>query len=151
MSKGFVLYASGEDYIRQAYLCALSIKEKGNSYPITLLTDNDVENKNNIYDKVKTIPWQTQDKSRYQISNRWKTYHATPYDETIVLDVDTLVTQNIDAWWDFFSKYELFFPTKVYTYRHEVATDRSYRKAFDANQLPDIYTGIHYFKKCNLG
>ena len=150
MSKGFVLYASGEEYIRQAYLCALSIKSKNNSYPISLLTNSGIENKNNIYDNVITIPWQTKDESRFQISNRWKTYHATPYDETIVMDVDTLVTQNIDSWWNFFSNYELFFPTKVYNYRHEVATSRRYRKAFDANHLPDIYTGIHYFKKCDL-
>ena len=148
MSKGFVLYASGKDYVRQAYLCALSIKSNGNSYPVSILTDEDVDNKNNIFDQIIEIPWQIEkDTSRYQISNRWKTYHASPYTETIVMDTDVLVTQNIDNWWNFFNNYDLFFPTHVYTYRNVKVTSDYYRKAFRANKLPNIYTGIHYFKK----
>ena len=31
--------------------------------------------------------------------------------------------------------------------RQEISTNRYYRKTFDANELPDIYTAMYYFKK----
>ena len=148
MSKGFALYASGEDYIKQAYLCALSLKAKGNKYPISIITDGEVDNKNNVFDKVIPIPWQTvKDTTRYHTNNRWKVYHATPYDETIVMDTDVLVTQDLESWWKFFSNYELYFPTHAYTYRDTRITSNYYRLAFEKNNLPNVYSGIHYFKK----
>ena len=42
MSKGFLIYAKGDEYIKQAYLCTLSIKTSKNSYPVTLVTDTGV-------------------------------------------------------------------------------------------------------------
>jgi len=151
MSKGFVIYASGLEYVKQAYICAISIKEKENSYPVTVVTcDELTDQQKQVFDDVVPIPWHEHDNTRYQVLNRWKTYHASPYDETIVLDADTLVTQNIDDWWNFFSKYELFFPSRVYTYRGELVTGHYYRKAFVENNLPSVYTGIHYFRKDDL-
>lgn len=147
MSKGILIFAVGEEYIRQAYLCALSIKATGNDTPVSLFTDKEVENKNNVFDQIVIDKWPVYDASRYQVLNRWKTYHYSPYDETIVLDADTLVLQDITDWWKFFGNYELFFPTNVYTYRNVKLTSDYYRKAFIANKLPNIYTGIHYFKK----
>ena len=35
------------------------------------------------------------------------------------------------------------------TYRNEPITSRYYRKAFDANNLPDVYTGMYQFSKGN--
>ena len=147
MSKGILVFAVGEKYIEQAYLCALSLKAAGNDTPISLFTDKEVENKNNVFDKVIVDEWPVFDSSPYQVLNRWKTYHYTPYVETIVLDADTLVLQDISDWWSFFGKYNLFFPTTVYTYRNVPLTSDYYRKAFYENRLPNIYTGIHYFKK----
>jgi len=151
MSKGILIYATGEKYIRQAYLCALSVKASGNTTPVSLFTDKEIENKNNIFDKIIVDSWPVFDSSSYQVLNRWKTYHYTPYDETIVLDADTLVLQDILDWWSFFGKFDLFFPTQVYTYRNVHLTSDYYRKAFVENSLPNIYTGIHYFKKGDTG
>jgi len=151
MSKGFLIYANGEEYIRQAVACAMSIKKNNNSFPVSVLTNDNVSLKYlDLFDHIIKIPWTNDDNTRYQINNRWKTYHATPYDETIVLDSDTLVTENIDYWWPFLSNYDLFFPNKVFTYRSDVVTSNYYRKAFTANKLPNLYAGIHYFKKCDF-
>jgi len=147
MSKGFLIFATGEEYVRQAYLCALSIRQTKNSYPVSIMTPDYIGDKAQAFDEVIDVPWTAYDESRYQVLNRWKTYHASPYTETIVLDADTLVLQNIDDWWKFFSNYDLFFPSKVYTYRDAEIVDNYYRKVFQANKLPNLYSGIHYFKK----
>jgi len=148
MSKGFLVYAKGKEYVKQAYLLALSIKATGNSYPISLVTDDKITKKNaKVFDKIIPVPWNdNEDVSRYQTSSRWKLYHVSPYDKTIVLDTDILVLQNIDEWWNFLSKYKLFFVSKVFTYRNEEVSNDFYRKAFTANNLPNIYTGFHYLR-----
>jgi hypothetical protein len=147
MSKGFLIYAKGSDYLKQAYLCTLSIKASKNSYPVTIVTDDVSRVTTDVYDNVIEVPWKDNDTTRYQTSSRWKNYHATPYDETIVLDSDVLVLQNIDKWWEFLEKYDIFFPSRVYTYRNELVTSDYYRKAFVVNHLPNLYSGFHYFKK----
>jgi hypothetical protein len=36
----------------------------------------------------------------------------------------------------------------VQTYRGDTVVDNYYRKTYKANNLPNIYAGFHYFKKC---
>lgn len=148
MSKGFVLLAEGDEYIKQAALCAMSIKDSGNTYPVSLLTCDAVPQKYiSLFDKIIEIPWYEKTNSIFKTENRWKIYHASPYDETIVLDTDILVLQDLDFWWNFLSAYDLYYIDKVYTYRKEQVIDKHYRKTFIANKLPNLYNGIHYFKK----
>ena len=66
------------------------------------------------------------------------------------MDTDMLVLQNISTWFSFLQNYELFFTNKVYTYRNEIVTNNYYRNTFATNYLPNIYTGLHYFKKSDL-
>lgn len=149
MSKGFLVYAKGKEYVEQAYLLALSIKATGNSYPVSIVTDDKITKKTaKVFDKIIPVPWnENEDTTRYQTLSRWKLYHVSPYTQTIVLDTDILVLQNIDEWWSFLSKYKLFFVSKAFTYRNEVIDNDYYRKAFTANLLPNIYSGFHYFEK----
>jgi len=58
-----------------------------------------------------------------------------------------MITSDITHWWKELSKRELFFVSNVRTYRDEVITSRFYRKTFDANDLPNLYSALHYFKK----
>lgn len=149
MSKGFLLFADGDKYVIQACLSAMSIGSR-NNLPISIVTNDIIPKKYEIlFDKIIRIPWTEFDGSRYKILNRWKTYHVSPYDETIVFDTDTLVLQDLNLWWDFFKNYDLFYLNKVYTYRSKVVVDNYYRKAFSANYLPNLYSGLHYFKKSN--
>jgi len=147
-SKGFVIYAVGEDYIKQAYLCAMSIHASGNKYPVSIITcDLLPEEYKWVFDKVIDIPWYKNTESRFHTEHRWKIYHATPYDETVVLDSDVLVLQDLEYMWSFLKNYDIFYPTRVFTYRKELVTSNYYRKAFVANQLPNVYNTLHYFKK----
>lgn len=152
MSKGFCILAqnnSTTDYIRQAYALALSIHKFNSDQNVTLITNDPVKEKyKNVFDKIVPIPWYDDSQAQeWKINNRWKIYHITPYDETIVMDADMLVLQNIEHWWSYLEKRELFFVSDVKTYRNETITSNYYRKMFTANELPNLYSGIHYFKK----
>jgi hypothetical protein len=72
----------------------------------------------------------------------------SPFEHTVCLDVDMLFTRDYSHWIDYFvENCDLYVANKVYTYRGDVATNRNYRKTFDANQLPDLYSMWTFFRK----
>ncbi len=141
--------SSTVDYVEQACLLAMSLKVTNPTTLISVVTNDSVPDEYaHLFDKIIPIPFNDDatDKS-WKVENRWKLYHATPYDQTMVLDTDMLVLQDISSWWDFLSNYKIFFTSKVFTYRGEVVTSNYYRKTFTANNLPNLYSGLHYFEK----
>ncbi len=154
MTKGIVVLAQNnetDNYVEQACALAMSLKLHNNT-PISLITNDIVpEDYQSLFDQIIPIPFDdAAETSEWKIENRWKIYHASPYDETIVMDTDMLVLQNIDVWWDFLSNYEMFFTSSVLTYRDTVADTSYYRKTFIDNNLPNLFCGLHYFKKCDF-
>lgn len=154
-NKGFLVLAqnsSSGDYITQSCLLAMSLKATNNA-PISIVTNDKVpDNYKFLFDNIIPIPFgdDAADKD-WKIENRWKLYHATPYEETIVLDTDMLVLENIDSWWQFLKNYDVYYTSKVYDYRGDIADTSYYRKAFKQNNLPNLYSGFHYFKKNEFG
>lgn len=150
--KGFLVLAQNSettDYIMQACLLAMSLQATKNSMPISLVTNDEVPlSYQCLFDEIIPIPFGDDAKGKdWKIENRWKLYHATPYQETIVLDTDMLILENIDAWWDLLKNYDVYYTSKVYDYRGNVADTCYYRKAFIENNLPNLFSGFHYFKK----
>ena len=150
-SKGFLVLAqnsSSGDYIIQSCLLAMSLKATNNA-PISIVTDDELpDNYKFLFDNIIPIPFGDDAKDKdWKIENRWKLYHATPYEETIVLDTDMLVLENLDSWWQFLENYDVYYTSKVYDYRGNIADTSYYRKAFIDNNLPNLFSGFHYFKK----
>jgi len=155
MSRGIVVLAQdtiGSDYIMQACLLAMSFRKTNPEENISVITNDKIpDNYKQLFDKIIPIPFNDDaSESLWKIENRWKIYHATPYDETIVLDTDMIILDNIGYMWNLLSNYQLFFTSQVYTYRGEKVVDDYYRKTFVANNLPNLYSGLHYFKKCEF-
>ena len=152
MSKGIIVLAQNSEktnYVDQACALALSIKHTNPNIPVSIITDDNIEEYAvELFDNIIPIPWgDLANKSNWKVENRWKIYHCSPYNETIVLDTDMIVLQDIDHWWSFLKNYEVFFTTNVMTYRNTLLTSDFYRKTFNANNLPNFYSGFHYFKK----
>lgn len=152
MSKGFLVLAQNNkdtDYVRQAYALALSIKNKNPDANISLVTNDKLDpTQEIIFDKIIPIPFNDQaENSSWKVENRWKLYHATPYEETIVLDADMLVMKDLSACWNFVKGKDLFFTSIVKDYKGRVITKSPYRKMFVENDLPNLYTGMFYFRK----
>lgn len=154
MTRGIIVLAQNNDttnYVEQACALAMSLRVH-NDTSISIVTNDVVhEDYKDLFDQIIPIPFTDSAKtSEWKIENRWKLYHASPYDETIVMDTDMLVLQNIDPWWKFLSNYELFFTSNVLNYRGERADTSYYRRTFIDNNLPNLFSGLHYFKKCEF-
>lgn len=156
MSRGFVVVAQNTetiDYVRQAYALALSIKLSQTVHTqLTIITNDHVPDEYaTAFDQIIPIPWDDNASGSYwKIENRWKIYHVTPYDETIVLDTDMLILEDITAWWDYCSNYDIKFCSSIKNYKLDKVVDTFHRKAFVANGLSNPYFALHYFKKSDV-
>ena len=154
MTINFTMLAqnSYDDYVKQACACAMSIRVSNPNSKISLITNDTVPDKyNQLFDDIVEIPWGDKArKSSWKVGNRWKIYHASPYENTIVLDTDMLVLDNIKTWWDFLQNRDLYYVNRVKTYRGEWFTSDYYRKSFRVHNLPNLYSGFHYYRKSKL-
>lgn len=156
MSKGYVILVQNNkdvDYIRMAAYLATSIKQtQKNITSVSIITDDVIsveKSYSNLFDNIIEIPWQdaAQD-SVWKVENRWKIYHVSPYEQTVILDADMLFLNDISHWWDHLEKnFDVCVTSQVKTYRNEIVTNDFYRKAFTFNSLPNSYTAFVYFKK----
>jgi hypothetical protein len=158
-TKGYLILAQNndsDDYVRMAYVLALSIKTSQKEVTsvslITDVVDAVPDHYKAVFDHVIEIPWYDDAlESEWKIENRWKIYHVTPYDETVLLDADMLFLTNVDNWWNYLGKnYDLFITSQVLTYRNESVTSSYYRRAFVDNNLPNTYSAFTYFKKSQI-
>lgn len=150
--KGFLVLAQNSediDYVRQAYALALSLKASQQSCLVSLVTNDPVPEEYQLaFDKIIPIPGDDQAaNSLWKVENRWKLYHVTPYDETIVLDSDMLVLDDFTPVWNQLKNYDVFFNSTIKDFRGREIKDFVNRKMFNENELPNLYFGLHYFKK----
>lgn len=154
--QGYLILAQNSlkvNYVMQAVLLAMTIKMTQTEITSVSLVTNDIvpEQYQHLFDSIIKIPWSDLAiGSEWKVENRWKLFHITPYEETVVLDSDMLFLTNIDHQWDFFSRHDLLFTTQVKTYKNTTVNDIVYRKTFVKNELPNLYFGFHYFKKSDL-
>lgn len=154
VSKGFFLVAQNSksvDYVEQAYALALSIKATQKEVTsVSIMTNDSVPKKYlKVFDQVVPIPWSDLAYNPdWKIENRWKIYYATPYEETIVLDTDMLLLDDISYWWEYCGRSNLKFCNRVKNYKQEIFyKDPYHRLAFNNNGLTNPYFALHYFKK----
>jgi hypothetical protein len=157
---GFLTIAentSEVDYLSLAYLQALNVKctQKQNKYAVVvdkktaeLLTDRH----RRVFDYVIEIENNyNSDDSKWRLANECQTFSLTPFKETIKLESDLLFTSSIDHWLPSFRLRDVLMPLGCLTSLGIPATSREYRRFFDSNSLPDVYTGLMYFRFSHTG
>lgn len=154
MSKGFLIFAENKNdinYLEQAYALALSIKASQKtikSVSVVTNVSSVPEEYQKVFDQVISIPWYDKEGTAFSAEHRWKLYHVTPYEETIVLDADMLMLEDISTWWSYCNNFDLKYCSKIKTYKNElVFQDTTHRKTFIENNLTNPYCALHYFKK----
>lgn len=147
--QGYLTFAinNSTNYLELAYLQACSIKntQKINKFAVVV----DADTKKIINDKHKKVfdyILELENMDPWPMNNEWQAWMLTPFKETIKLESDIIVPINIDHWWTGLRHKEICLTTKIRNYEGAVSRCRSYRKLFDDNNLPDIYTGIYYFR-----
>jgi hypothetical protein len=144
--KGFLIFALNTqevNYLEHAYFLAKSIKETQINNQVAVVVNKTTNVTSSIFDHVITI-----DRSEDQIdfSHELLAFKLSPFTQTIKVESDMIFTASIDHWWEILDQKNVVFTNRVETYRNEPITNRSQRKIFDDNDLPDIYTGLYYFR-----
>jgi hypothetical protein len=144
--QGYVIVALESDqvdYFDCARTLATTLRHWVPEAKICLITDRTDIN-DPVYNHVKVIsrtdpsnPW----------ANDWQVFFQTPFRETIKLEADMLITSDIDHWWTMFRHRDVVISTGCRNWRGEVSQSRQYRKVFDANNLPDVYNAITYWRR----
>lgn len=153
MNKGYICLVQNNkdtDYLRLAYILALSIKTTQSKINnISIVTDCKVpDHYKSVFDKVIKLKNDRAKDSDWKLHNIVDLYDYTPYDETVVLDSDMLFLNDISHWWDKLCERDLWFTSQVKNYHGQLITqDNPYRKEFVSNNLPNIYMAFFYFKK----
>jgi len=146
--RGYLIVAVNTDtvdYVRCAQMLNVSIKTWNPDAKTCLLTDNEIDLPE--FDYVVKLPYGDVSKNAsWRLSNDWQAFRASPFRQTIKLEADMLITSPIDHWWTMLQHRDVVISTGARDYYSNSATNRSYRKIFDVNNLPDVYNAITYWR-----
>ena len=155
--QGFVTFAINStetDYLELAYLQCLNVKatQRHNSYAVLVDTETMkqvTDQHRAVFDYVvelDNVTSENKDGSVYAWSKEPDIFRKTPFKETIKLEADLLFTRSIDHWWSALRLKNVCLSTGALNYQSLKSDVRKYREVFDANQLPDVYNGLMYFR-----
>lgn len=144
---------STTDYLNLAYLQALSIKNCMPEVQYAILTDyathNLVESKHKeVINRFIIIP-EDSDYSKnveWKLNNEWQVFRGTPFKETIKVECDMLIPRDIQHWIHAFRLRDVVLSTGCKDIMGNISDCKTYRQIFVDNDLPDVYTGLMYFR-----
>lgn len=157
-SKGFFVIAQNSseiDYVKLAYVLAMSIKSSQNTFnniSIGITPGYKVPEKyKTVFDEIVEIPWNDNAaNSSWKLENEWKTFHMSPYDETIKLEADMILPGDISGWWDTLGTRDIVITSEVHNIQNELSNSLYYRPGYAENNVPTLYSAFMYFKKSQL-
>lgn len=131
------------DYVGMARRLFASVKHWNPDARTCLITDRAVDHAE--FDHVRLI-----DPNPNPYANDTELFRLTPFRETIKLEADMLIVSEIDHWWTMLRHRDLVISTGCRDWRDKISSNRSYRRCFDANHLPDVYNAITYWRRSEL-
>lgn len=144
--QGFLIVAINQttsDYVYCADQLAKSIKYYHPEAQVCLLTNEEVRPQP-WFDYIRPFPYPLVENA---FANDWQVFRATPFRETIKLEADMLITRPVDHWWYLLRNRDIVVSTGCRDWQDRVASARHYRQVFDANNLPDVYNAITYWRR----
>jgi hypothetical protein len=154
IGKGYLTFAQNNEktnYLELAYAQALSIKitQKSNRYAVVVdkPTSEMVTDKHRaVFEHIIIMDDDMAENDSWKLRNEWKALAYSPFYETIKIESDILLTTSIEHWWPAMQKHEVLMTTNILDYEGNVGTSRAYRRLFDDNNLPNVYSGFMYFR-----
>ncbi len=154
VDRGFLTIAQNTaevDYLRLAYAQAMSIKLTMPDSQYCVVVDEDTEKQitdkhRNLFDDIVVLDEDYAKQDDWKLANEWQVFNLSPYKETIKVESDILFTRSITHWWHAFRLRDIVLSVGTKNFKGDSATSRVYRRIFDANQLPDVYNGLMYFR-----
>ena len=141
--QGYVIVAVNSDtvdYLDCAKTLAKTIRYWDTSARICLITDSPYVDP--FYDHHRQLVPQDN-----PYANDAQLFRLTPFRETIKLEADMFVVSPVSHWWDQFRHRDVVVSTGCRDWQDRVSTARHYRRVFDANNLPDVYNAVTYWRR----
>jgi len=79
-------------------------------------------------------------------ANDWQCFEASPYRQTIKLEADMIAAGPVDHWWSLFEQRDVVISQGCKNLNSKPSDNRTYRRLFDENHLPDVYNAITYWR-----
>jgi len=147
--RGFLSAASNTidvDYLKLAYAQAVFIKifqQKVVNYAIIV----DRETAKNITPHMRFVFDRIIEVDRWNFEDEWQVRNLSPWQETIKLDADMIITQDISHWWDILRNInDVVLPVKTYDIEDKLITNTIHRPYYKEMYLPLTYTALYYFR-----
>ena len=143
--RGYLIMAQNSesvDYVDCACQLARSIKHFHPDSEICLLSNTDAP-ESNLFKYQRTFAFPLSDNP---YANDWQVFGASPFRQTIKLEADMIVASEIDHWWTMLEHRDVVISTGARDFYDQKTSNRFYRKVFDANNLPDVYNAITYWR-----
>lgn len=146
--RGYLIMASNngrDDYVACARALAKSLRWWMPDCKICLVTDSPESDP--VFDIVNSFPFGDQDPNGdWKLINDWQAFHASPFRETIKLEADMVIVNDISHWWSWFEHRDIVVSQGIKNYLNHASDCRAYRRLFDDNELPDVYNAITYWR-----
>ena len=152
---GFVTFAQNTasiDYLRLAYAQACNIKSIHSNVKYAVIVDKQAYKEisklcQNVFDRIIVLEQDNNlPQSNWKLANEYQIFNLSPFKETIKLESDILFTRPIDHWITAFRFKDVVLSLGCKNYRQQNSSNRTYRQFFDHNDLPDVYSGLMYFR-----
>ena len=152
---GFLTFAQNTlqtDYLKLAYVQACNFKSIHKDLKYAVIIDNTTKQEvnnacNEVFDYIIELGHDENNAdSNWKLLNEHQVFNLTPFKETIKIEADLLLTRSITHWLSAFRFKDLVLSTNCKNYRQKISTVRTYRQFFDDNELPDVYSGLMYFR-----
>jgi len=141
--QGYLIVAVNSDtvdYLDCAKILATTIRHWDPSARICLVTDSPYAHP--IYDHHRQL---VPEANPY--ANDAQLFRLTPFRETIKLEADMFIVSPIAHWWDQFRHRDVVISTGCRDWQDNINIARHYRRVFDANNLPDVYNAVTYWRR----
>lgn len=143
--RGYLIMAQNSesvDYVDCACQLAQSIRHFHPDAEICLLS-NTPATESNLFNYHQTFKYPPSDNP---YANDWQIFAASPFRQTIKLEADMIIASEIDHWWTMLEHKDVVISTGARDFYDQKTTNRFYRKVFDANNLPDVYNAVTYWR-----
>jgi hypothetical protein len=127
------------DYVAMAQRLFESLRHWHPEARTCLITDQATEAPE--FDHVKILAPQEN-----PYANDAQAFRLTPFRETIKLEADMLIVSEIAHWWTMLRHRDVMISTGCLDWRGTASQERYYRRIIDANDLPDVYNAITYWR-----
>ncbi len=146
LDRGYVWFAFGDKYIEASEKLAFSIKKYNKHNKTCIITDNhwlQLPNRVKNVDHVELFEGNIKGK----FDKEWQAFKLSPFTHTIKLEADMIFTNTTDWWWSHLCQWDMVHSYNCRNYKDDIIQKTIYRKLFEDNALPNIYSGLHYFRK----